>query len=213
MGGGAISTAIMTELERWPDPSWFTRRDPGFLAWRSGWPRPPGTQWLDSEWDIWHRRDRILTPRHRHRMSWDSLTSQWQISTVYRPGRPCLDLGSGPLENPHWPGMEARDTDPAMGRPLITPAWYSENRAQWSAVWACCSLHFGPRSQVARAIGQARSLLSAGGQLMVALNRARIADGLTPGQLTELPEPRRAIWFDQPGDAALDGNVWLWYGA
>ena len=190
-----------------------------YQQWRAQW-RPPMAQmfhWVDHEQQI-----REVTPRLRALTAWATgLPFYFLDSLEIGTGR-CVDVGCGTNWFRHfYPSMWGVDPQHDQHRDEeLTNAWWIPNWGQWPRVFSVCAMHFCTQREAPQQIAKIRGLLAPGGRAFVALNRARIRDFTQDyqedqlrDQLAQTPGLTRMVWLDQPGDAPLDGNVWLWLSA
>jgi hypothetical protein len=184
---------------------------PQYQSWLAQWRPPPDINWVDSEqeWPLGVTPRYLWQERHGTRLAYHLLDS------LEIGDRRCVDIGCG--HNPH-PGLWG--VDPANERhrdELWTPEWYVHNWGRWPHAFSCNAIHFCDQDTIALNIAKVRGVLRPGGTAVITLNRARIAErtqdydehGLYEA-LCQTPGMTRMVWFDQPQEAGLDGNVWIW---
>ena len=186
---------------------------PQYQSWLAQWRPPPGDiRWVDSEQE-WQG----ITPRHQMQERRATRLAYHLVDSLGIGDRRCVDIGCG--HNPH-PGLWGVDPHNERHRDeLWTPEWYVPNWGRWPHAFTCNAIHFCGQSEIAHNIAKVRGVLRPGGTAVIAINRARIEErtrDYDPDQLWALlartPGMTRMVWFDQPQNAGLDGNVWIWLG-
>jgi hypothetical protein len=183
-----------------------------YQRWLAQW-EPPADDinWLDCEDDLCRHH----TPRHQMQERHGTRLPYHLLDSLEIGDQRCVDIGCG--HNPH-PGLWGVDPRNEVHRDeLLTPEWYRDNWGQWPHAFTCNAMHFCDQHTIAQNIAKVRGILRPGGRAVITLNRARIAEltqdydehGLYEA-LCQTPGLRRMVWFDEPRDAGLDGNVWLW---
>jgi hypothetical protein len=136
----------------------------------------------------------------------------------------CVDIGCGHnWFRQFYPSIWGVDPDNRPHRDeLLTRGWWRANQGRWHRALSICALHFCPQPAIRHQLARVRGLLAPGGCAVVALNRRRIEQSTQHRPYSEsrlredlgaLPGLTRAVWLDEPGDAGMDGNVWLWLEA
>jgi len=187
-------------------------------------------QWLNTwtpprEMDIWMDTEsqlRELTPRNRLTARVATRLPFYLLDSLEIGQHRCVDIGCGH----HWfrqfyPTMRGVDPHNAPYRDEeLTPAWWIPNQGQWHRAFSINAMHFCGQAQLPDQVAKIRGLLSPGGRALVTLNRARIQERTAQYSQQELaqslrdtPGLTRMVWMDQPQEAWLDGNVWLWLSA
>jgi hypothetical protein len=186
---------------------------PEYQRWRRQWEPPcTDTQWVDSEQE-WPRE---FPPRQQVQERHGTRLAYHLVATLGIGDRRCVDIGCG--HNPH-PGLWGVDPHNERHRDeLWTPEWYVHNWGRWPHAFSCNAIHFCDQSVIAHNIAKVRGVLRPGGTAVIAINRARIEEWshgrYDPERLlTDLgrtPGMTRMVWSDEPRDAWMDGNVWIW---
>jgi hypothetical protein len=131
----------------------------------------------------------------------------------------CVDIGCGHnVFRGHYGGLYGVDPHNKSHRDAqLTPDWYRVNHGKWSHAFSCNAIHFHDQTEVVNQIAKVRDILRPGGTAVIALNRARIQDftrhydpELLYDTLGKTPGLTRMAWIDEPKEASMDGNVWLW---
>ncbi len=219
-GVDRITTHIM-QVEIYRDTEEFCATA-HYQQWLSQWQPPRGAQvdlWVDNDQELWRTR---MTPRHQSLTRWTTRL-QFHLLESIQPGHlPCVDVGCGHnwLKQFH-PGIWGVDPrSPQHRDEELTPEWWVHNWGRWPRAFAINSLHFCPQREIPHQLAKLGGLLSPGGRAFVALNRARVRDHtqdyqeeLMRDQLAQIAGLTRMVWLEEPRDAAMDGNVWLWLRA
>ena len=210
-------------MERYPTHADYCGTD-SYQQWLTQW-RPPTQvavdRWHDTEHELYHamRNPTNITPRAHARLRHATRLAHHLLDTLEIGDRACVDIGCGDnWFKASYPQICGVDPHNEQHRDeLLTPEWYITNHGRWPHAFSCNSMHFCDQADVAHNIAKVRSLLRPGGTAVVALNQARIQDhtrDYDPDRLlatvAETPGMTRMIWFDQPQDAFMDGNVWIW---
>ena len=201
-------------IERYPTYTDFCAT-PAYQRWLAQWEPPPGDiNWVDSEHE-WRGED--YTPRHQMQARHDTRLVYHLIDTLGIGDRRCVDIGCG--HNPHRArGLWGVDPHNERHRDeLWTPEWYVDNWGRWPHAFTCCAIHYCDEDTIGTNIAKVRGILRPGGTAVISINRARIADR-TPDYdaerlfqgLAHTAGMTRMVWFDQPHDSWMDGNVWIW---
>jgi len=198
-------------------------RTPVYQQWRAQW-RPPQhvviDRWHDTESEMHDQNGaNPVTPRAHARQRHATRLAHHLLDSLEIRDR-CVDIGCG--DNWFHHGHDARiwGVDPhneAHRDELLTPGWFRSNWGQWPHAFSVNAMHFCEQSAVPDQVAKVRGVLRPGGTAVMTLNRARIADS-TPdydaerlfGALSRTPGMTRMVWMDDPADAPMDGNVWLW---
>ena len=185
---------------------------PAYQKWLAQW-RPPeqGITWLDSEYN-WYAE---VTPRHQMQERHGTRLAYHLLDTLAIGDQRCVDIGCG--HNPHQ-GLWGVDPHNERHRDeLLTPEWYVPNWGQWAHAFTCNAIHFCDQEEIALNIAKVRGILRPQGTAVIAINRARIRDFTTRydperlwDTLGQTPGMTRMVWMDEPQDAGMDGNVWIW---
>ena len=207
------------QMEHYPDYGAFCRTD-SYQQWLAAWSPPTDSamdHWMDSEQDIWR-----LTPRHQLALRWGTRLPFHLLATLEIGTLPCVDIGCGHnWFRRFYPSIWGVDPHNEPHRDeLLTPEWWIPNWGRWPRAFSCNAMHFSDQHTVADNMLKVRGILAPGGRAFVALNRRRIEER-TPTysearlreDLEALPGLTRAVWMDEPREACLDGNVWLWLAA
>jgi hypothetical protein len=205
----------MTEIERLTQQEFIASQE--YQGWLATHKDPPGVTWVDSVDSMWH------TPQHTARgwarTRWDTRLHLWLWHTLAVADR-CVDVGSGEAPfrqrgawgvDPEWPQHRHEE---------LTQAWWHSNRGQWPRAMAINSLHFGPIDTVRENLCLFQGLLMPQGRSVAAINRQRVGE-IDPGytdrrmeaMIQGLPGVARVMWFTQPRDDGMDGNLWIWFRA
>jgi hypothetical protein len=156
------------------------------------------------------------TPRHQMQERHGTRLVYHLLDSLAIGDRRCVDIGCG--HNPHT-ALWGVDPHHPHRDELLTPEWYRDNWGQWPHAFTCNAIHFCDQWAIAEQVAKVRGILRPGGTAVIAINRASIAD-CTPNydadrlyrDLAQTPGMTRMVWFDQPQDAWMDGNVWIWLG-
>ena len=206
---GGISTHTMIER-------YLSYRDfcdtAAYRSWRSRW-EPPADDinWMDHDDDL----VRHHTPRHRINERHGTRLAYHLLDSLEIGDQRCVDIGCG--HNPH-PGLWGVDPHNEAHRDeLLTPEWYIANWGQWPHAFTCNAMHFCDQDTLPDNIAKVRGILRPQGTAVIAINRARIQDFTTRydpqrlwDTLGQTPGMTRMVWVDQPQEAGMDGNVWIW---
>ena len=187
---------------------------PAYQQWLATWEPPAGgINWVDCEHEWLHGWDH--TPRHRMQERWGSRLAYHLADTLDRGTRDCVDIGCGHNSFPDMWGVDPHNE--TYRDELLTPEWYRHNWGRWAHAFTCSAIHFCDQDTIALNIAKVRGILRPGGTAVVAINRARIQDETThydPQRLFttlgQTPGMTRMVWIDEPQDAGMDGNVWIW---
>jgi hypothetical protein len=185
---------------------------PAYQQWLATWEPPEGDiNWRDCEHDysIDH------TPRHQMQERHGTRLAYHLVDTLGIGDQRCVDIGCG--HNP-FPGLWGVDPHNETHRDeLLTPEWYIPNWGQWAHAFSCNAMHFCDQATMAHNVAKVRGILRPAGTAVMAINRARIEErtlDYDPDRLLrtlgQTPGMTRMVWFDQPPDAGMDGNVWIW---
>ena len=189
-----------------------------YQQWLNSWTPPREMDcWVDTEAQL-----RDLTPRYQLTSVVSTRVPFYLLDSLGIGPDRCVDIGCGhnwfrrfyprmwgvdPLNDQH------RDEE-------LTPEWYLPNWGQWPRAFSINALHFCDQAEIPNQIAKVRGLLSPGGQAVVTLNRRRIEERTAQysapdleQSLQAIPGLTRMVWLDQPRDAYMDGNVWLWLSA
>ena len=193
-----------------------------YQGWLAQWEPPAATaveQWVDTEWVPFLDGDRIQTPRQWWLTRVCTRVPFHLLDSLEIGEQACVDIGCGlNWFKRTWPRMWGVDPHNAAHRDEPwTPEWYVANWGQWPRAWTCNAIHFCDQHTIALNISKVRGILRPGGRAVIAINRARIQErthdydehGLYE-TLCRTPGLTRMVWLDEPQDAGLDGNVWLW---
>ena len=186
---------------------------PRYRDWLARWEPPQGDiHWLDSETE-WHLSH---TPRHRMQERHGTRLAYHLLDTLSIGDQKCVDIGCG--HNPH-PGLWGVDPHNHRHRDeLLTPEWYVDNWGQWAHAFTCNAIHYCDQKEIAHNISKVRGILRPEGTAVIMINRARIRDCTGPdydqnglyATLAQTPGMTRMVWIDEPQEAGMDGNVWIW---
>jgi len=192
---------------------------PDYQQWLSTWHPPHGVdQWMDSEHNMWHFGTRGQTPREFMMRRRATRLPYHLLDSLHMTGA-CVDIGCG--HNPFkssYPGMWGVDPNHEAHRDeQLTPEWWKHNWGKWRHAFTCNAMHYCDQTAILDQLAKVRGILAPGGTAVIALNRARIEDRTTNYDSTLLRETlsgtpglTRMVWIDEPGDAGMDGNTWLW---
>ena len=214
-----ISTHIM-HMEIYRDAAEFCATH-HYQEWLARWQPPQAAQvdlWVDHEQE-WQLLQTTMTPRHQALTRWATRVQFYLLHSLEIGDLPCVDVGCGHnwLRQFH---AQIWGVDPHHAQhrdQQLTPEWWIPNWGQWPRAISINALHFCDQWEIPHQMAKVRGLLSPGGRAVVTLNRRRIQE-LTQDyqedrlrdQLSELPGLTRMVWLDEPSDAVMDGNVWLW---
>jgi hypothetical protein len=78
-------------------------------------------------------------------------------------------------------------------------------------------MHFCDQDELPNQIAKVRGILAQGGTAVVTINRQRVAERTSSYDVDRLydtlcntPGLTRMVWIEEPQDAPMDGNVWIW---
>ena len=181
-----------------------------YREWLRTWQPPsqwPVDQWIDSEADQWQ-----WTPRQHGLTRWSTRLFHHLVDSVDVGAHRTVDIGCG--ENLL---AQVYDTvtgvDPRFAADeQLTDQWWHTNQGQWPRAIAVNSMHFvSDVKHIADQLKRVQSVLTDQGQAMVTLNRHMIPNSDQLWHMVPLWQGiSRAVWIDQPANAPVDGNVWLW---
>ena len=203
-----------------------------YQQWLTNWQAPTHTQvdvWHDSQVEMWDLKRQTwdkdvanqVTPRQHARQRHATRLAHHLLDTLAIRER-CVDIGCGDnwFKQAH---PEIWGVDPYCEQDRdeqLTPEWWIHNWGQWPHAFSCNAVHFCDQTEIVQQIAKVRGILRPAGTGLITLNRARIAERtadydpeLLCTTLGQTPGLTRMVWFDQPLDANMDGNVWLWLKA
>jgi hypothetical protein len=180
-----------------------------YQSWLAGFKPPaewPVDVWMDSEQSQWQ-----WTPRRHAQTRWATRLPFHLIDSILPIPSQSVDIGCGEhLFGTAYPGVTGVDLRFASDD-WLDSAWWHQNRDRWGWAWSICALHFvADWAGLAHNIAQLVSVLRPGGRAFVAINRECVARPGTAEVLAGWPSVDRVIWLDQPHNAPMDGNVWIW---
>jgi len=178
-------------------------------------------QWQSSVNDVtWFNEleDLHYTPRG---WLWHRIASRipyYLLHTINIDIKKCVDIGCGDnllsWNNPHIWGV---DKGSSAQNEELTSTWYVDNCEKWSKVISINAIHFRSVQKIGESLSKIESILTSGGSGVVTMNRFRIeeysdiyTDELLKEQISTISTVTRVVWFDEPKDSHLDGNVWVW---
>ena len=189
---------------------------PAYQRWLATWEPPRGDIiWVDHEQEI-----RGHTPRHQMQERHGTRLAYHLLDTLGIGDRRCVDIGCGDnVFKRTYPGLWGVDPHNERHRDeLLTPEWYTHNWGQWAHAFTCNAIHFCDQDTIVHNIAKVRGILRPGGTAVITINRARIRDFTGPDYdperlyhtLGQTPGITRMVWMDEPQEAAMDGNTWIW---
>ena len=187
-----------------------------YQTWQNQW-QPPVNDitWFNEEDDLWDTY-------HTHRQKiWNKCASRipfYLLDTINIGTNRCVDIGCGgnflSKNNPHIWGV---DKGSSAQNEELTSTWYVDNCEKWSKVISINAIHFRSVQKIGESLSKIESILTSGGSGVVTMNRFRIeeysdiyTDELLKEQISTISTVTRVVWFDEPKDSHLDGNVWVW---
>lgn len=204
-------------IERYDSYAHYCATDT-YQQWLRDWRTPDHLRvdiWEDTIGGLSTDGARIQTPREYGLVRAASRLPFHLLDSLDMGDRACVDIGCGlnwfKSTYPHMWGVDPHN-EPHRDE-LWTPDWYRVNWGKWAHAFTLNAIHFCDQDTIALNIAKVRGILRPGGTAMVAINRARI-EGHEEARLWETlvqtPGMTRMVWIDRPGDAFMDGNVWLW---
>ena len=196
---------------------------PAYKQWLAAWSPPRHVaidRWHDSETEMIDQNGvNTVTYRQHIRQRHATRLPYHLLDTLEIGTRDCVDIGCGDnVFKLTYPGLWGVDPHSEGDRDeLLTPEWYTHNWGQWPHAFTCNAMHFCDQDEITNNISKVRGILRPGGTAMLALNRARIQDRTRHYDSQRLFDTMaqtrgmtRMVWMDEPQDAALDGNTWIW---
>jgi hypothetical protein len=196
---------------------------PAYQQWLAAWSPPRHVaidRWHDSETEM-HDQNGVnpVTPRQHARQRHATRLAYHLLDTMEMGTRDCVDIGCGDnVFKRTYPGLWGVDPHSEGDRDeLLTPEWYIPNWGQWAHAFTCNAMHFCDQDAITHNIAKVRGILRPGGTAVIAINRARIEER-TPDYdpqrlldtLGQTPGMTRMVWMDEPQEASMDGNTWIW---
>jgi len=192
----------------------------GYQQWLAQWLPPRHVeidQWYDNESDMW---DAPGTPRAQARERRATRLAHHLLDSLAIRDR-CVDIGCGDNWAKHLQ-PQIWGVDPHHERhrdELLTPEWYAANWGRWPHAFTCNAIHFCDQSEIERNLAKVRGILRPGGTAVITINRACIRQ-FTPvydgdrlfQRLAQTAGMTRMVWMEEPAEACIDGNVWIWLG-
>ena len=186
---------------------------PAYQSWLDQWEPPAGVHWVDHESEL--RVSDAFTTRELAQERHGTRLAYHLVDTLAIGDQRCVDIGCG--HNPHQ-GLWGVDPHNERHRDeLLTPEWYVHNWGQWAHAFTCNAIHFCDQDAIAHNIAKVRGILRPAGTAVIAINRARVRDFTTGydserlyDTLGQTPGMTRMVWMEEPQDASMDGNTWIW---
>ena len=213
-------------MEHYTDYSAFCRTD-SYQQWLTGWTQP-----ADSGVDRWRHSTQHLggeefpsssrpwsTPRQDDLTRSSTRIPFYLLDSLGIGSLPCVDIGCGfNWFKGFYPTIWGVDPRNERHRDeLLTPEWYVPNWGRWDRAFSCNAMHFCDQDTIAQNIGKVRGILKPSGRACMAINRVHIqertqhySEARLREDLETTPGMTRMVWIDDPADAGMDGNVWIW---
>ena len=145
--------------------------------------------------------------------------SYWLLDSFTNTGD-CVDIGCG---DNLFAKYQSNLTGVDVGRSTaadqkLDDAWWVANWGKWPRVFSVSALQFVSLDEWSPLIEKAVGVLARGGEAVISVNRQRIAENeqtfeedSMKERISQMPFCKKVIWFREPHDACIDGNVWMWF--
>lgn len=144
----------------------------------------------------------------------------WLLDSFANNDSECVDIGCGTnLFAKYQSNITGVDPEyPDFRNYILNDAWWVDNWGKWPRVFSVNALHFVSQNDWPALIHKATGVLKSGGEAIISVNRQRIKDmeqtfteEIMRDQISQMAYCKKVIWFQNPLDASLDGNVWMWF--
>jgi hypothetical protein len=189
-----------------------------YQNWLKGWTPPSSLKidkWCDSEMDLFSL---ARTPREYYANKCATRLAFHLIDQLNIDTKKTVDVGcGGNFFKKIYPNIWGVDMNGSAFDEKLTPDWYIDNWGKWSHAFAINSMHFFPQQQIPEQVKKIIGILQPNGTAFITLNRQRIKDfsddqyneNKLLNDLQDIDKVTRIIWFNEPKEAFMEGNVWL----